>query len=71
MRWSSEQRDQLTQEYARIDNGAGEPWPYVTLPPATVLSVLQTVPDGAGCAGYVEALRRVPPVPWYKRWSWR
>ena len=69
MRWSPEQLAQLTQEHLRLGGRSGEHWPEVKLAPATVLAVMRTVPDGAGCAGYLAALRRTPPVPWYKRWA--
>jgi hypothetical protein len=60
--WTSEQRQRLAREIARVgfrpddllptseDETLGEPEEY--------LALLGTIPDGAGVEGYIEALRR-------------
>ena len=68
MLWTTKERAELVRQHERIGYNKGEPWPSVWFKPTDVLSVMRSVPDGAGLTGYVEALRRFPRPAWYRRW---
>ena len=62
MDWTPGQRDELARENARIGIGKGELIPYPADPglaePARFLALLRAIPDAAGLAGYLAALRQ-------------
>jgi hypothetical protein len=62
MTWTPEQRQDLERENARIGFRPDDLLPSPADPslsePAGYLALLRTVPDGAGVAGFIEALRR-------------
>lgn len=60
MPWSAEQQARLGAEYARIGYQAGERWPAPPndMTPETILQLLASVPDGAGLAGFQQALAK-------------
>ncbi|HJP59418.1 MAG TPA: hypothetical protein VJ865_05450 [Gemmatimonadaceae bacterium] len=62
MVWTTEQGQALRRENARIGFRADDLLPAPGHPdltkPAEYLALLQSIPDGAGVAGYVAALRR-------------
>ncbi len=62
MEWTQEQRSSLEHEYTRIGYKRGELWPAPPehLSPTDLLALFRTIPDGAGLAGYVTALNRLP-----------
>ena len=57
--WTAEQRDELGQQYARIGYKTGGRWaaPPPSLSPEQLLALLRSIPDGAGHAGWLAALR--------------
>ena len=66
MHWTDSQRAELARHYARIGYVQGELWPTSpdTLEPADVIALLKAIPDGAGLAGYIAALKTGgKPVP--------
>jgi len=56
--WTSELRAALDREYERI-GGSEEQWPYPSPEPTPqeFLALLRRIPDGAGLAGYLAALK--------------
>ncbi len=59
MDWTDEQRAELARQYARIGYRPGERWaaPPPELTPEQLLALMRTIPDGAGHAGWLAALR--------------
>jgi hypothetical protein len=59
MDWTAEEKTELAREYARIGYHAGERWaaPPPELGPKQLLALMRTIPDGAGHAGWLAALR--------------
>jgi hypothetical protein len=59
MDWTAEQRSELARQYARIGYRPGERWaaPPPELTPERLLALMRTIPDGAGHAGWLAALR--------------
>jgi hypothetical protein len=62
MVWTTEQGQALKRENARIGFRADDLLPAPGHPnltnPTEYLALLRSIPDGAGLAGYVDALRR-------------
>ena len=60
MDWTAEQRAELARQYARIGYRTGERWaaPPEGLDAEQLLALMRTIPDGAGHAGWLAALRR-------------
>ncbi len=63
MEWTPEQRAELTRQYARIGFLKGDRWaaPPPQLTPDQLLALMRTIPDGAGSAGWLAALRATAP----------
>jgi hypothetical protein len=60
--WSEAQRAEVAREYQRIGIRAGERLPAPAFDdPVLILALLGQIPDGAGAAGYVKALREFKP----------
>ena len=61
MEWTAQQRDELQRQYARIGYKPGEHWPAPPegMSPEDLLALMRTIPDGAGHAGWLAALRGV------------
>ena len=61
MEWTSNQREALAREYARVGFGEGELIPSPADPtlsdPETFLSFLRSIPAGAGVPGFLQAMR--------------
>jgi hypothetical protein len=59
MDWTAEQKAELAQQYVRIGHKPGERWaaPPPELSPDELLALLRKIPDGAGHAGWLAALR--------------
>ena len=62
MSWSAQQRAELMEHYRRIGYVEGELWPAPPeeLTPEDLLALFRSIPDGAGRAGYMEALAQRP-----------
>ena len=62
MTWSSERKQSLERENARIGFRSGDLLPSPAHPelatPEGYLALLRTIPDGAGVAGFIDALER-------------
>jgi hypothetical protein len=63
MGWTTDQQAELAQQYARIGFRKGERWaaPPPELTPEQLLGLMRTIPDGAGHAGWLAALRANAP----------
>jgi hypothetical protein len=59
MDWTAGQKAELAREYTRIGYRPGERWaaPPPELGPEQLLALMHTIPDGAGHAGWMAALR--------------
>jgi hypothetical protein len=59
MEWTVEQQAELARQYGRIGYRPGELWaaPPAELGPEQLLALMRTIPDGAGHAGWLAALR--------------
>ena len=59
MGWTVQQRAELAEQYARIGFLKGERWaaPPPDLTPEQLLALMRAIPDGAGHAGWLAALR--------------
>lgn len=60
MDWSAEQKAELARQYARIGYRPGERWaaPPEEWGPERLLTLMRSIPDGAGHAGWLVALGR-------------
>ena len=72
MGWTTEQRDELAREFGRVGIRAGDQLPTLRGPagaPDEYLALVRSIPDGAGLAGFLDALpRRVPHRLWWRFW---